>query len=65
MYDIVKNPIPHSGLFATPTLEDVQKYISNLPTKEQAQANMLFMFTLNACHQLVEDKILSKEIFAQ
>jgi hypothetical protein len=25
----------------------------------------VFMFTLNSCNQLVEDKILSKEIFAQ
>ena len=53
----VKNPIPHSGLFATPTLEDVQKYISNLPTKEQAQANMLFMFTLNACHAMAQKEL--------
>ena len=65
MYDVVKNPIPKSNLFTTPTLEEVQKYISQLPTKEQANAQMLFMFTLNACNKLVEDEILSKEIFAQ
>ena len=65
MYDTVTNPIPHSNLFVTPTLEEVQKFIEALPTKEQANANLLFMFTLNACHQLVNDKILAKEVFAQ
>ena len=65
MYDIVQNPIPKSNLFTTPTLEEVQKFISTLPSKEQANAQMLFMFTLNACNKLVEDEILSKEIFAQ
>jgi hypothetical protein len=65
MYDIVQNPIPKSGLFTTPTLEEIQKFIASLPSKEQANANLVFMFTLNSCNQLVEDKILSKEIFAQ
>jgi hypothetical protein len=65
MYNIVENPIPKSGLFATRTLEEIQEHISSLPAKEQAVASMVMMFTLNACNQLVEDKILSKEIFAQ
>ena len=64
MYNIVENPIPKSNLFATPTLEEVQKFISGLPSKEQANASLVLMFTLNACNKLVEDKILSKEIFA-
>jgi hypothetical protein len=64
MYNVVENPIPHSNLFVTPTLEEVQAHISGLPSREQAVANLVLMFTLNACHQLVEDKILSKEIFA-
>ena len=63
MYNVVENPIPRSNLFTTPTLEEVQKFISTLPSKEQANAQMLFMFTLNACNQLVEDNILNKEIF--
>jgi hypothetical protein len=63
MYNTVENPIPKSNLFTTPTLEEVQKFISTLPSKEQANAQMLFMFTLNACNQLVEDNILNKEIF--
>lgn len=64
IYDAVQNPIPRSGLFATPTLAEVQSFIEALPSKERANANLVLMFTLNACHQLVEDKILSKEIFA-
>jgi hypothetical protein len=65
MYDIVQNPIPKSDLFVTPTLAEVQDFISALPSKEQANANLVLMFTLNACNKLVEDNILSKEIFAQ
>lgn len=64
MYDTVTNPIPKSNLFTTPSLEEIQKFISGLPSKEQANAQMLFMFTLNACNRLVEDEILSKEVFA-
>jgi hypothetical protein len=64
MYNVATNPIPKSNLFTTPTLEEIQKFISTMPSKEQANAQMLFMFTLNACNKLVEDKILSKEIFA-
>ena len=63
MYNVVENPIPKSNLFTTPTLEEIQKFISQLPTNQQANANLVFMFTLNACNQLVEDNILSKEIF--
>jgi hypothetical protein len=50
----MSNPIPYSNLFATPTLAEVQDYISKLPKKEQANANLVFMFTMNACHALVE-----------
>lgn len=65
MYDTVTNPIPKSGLFSTPSLAQIQDFISKLPSKEQANANLVFMFTLNSCNQLVEDEILSKEVFAQ
>jgi hypothetical protein len=64
MYNVAQNPIPKSNLFTTPTLAEVQSFINAMPAKEQANANLVFMFTLNACHQLVEDEILSKEIFA-
>lgn len=65
MYDIINNPIPKSDLFVTPTLAEVQDFISALPSKEQANANLVLMFTLNACHKIVNDEILSKEVFAQ
>jgi len=64
MYNVVENPIPKSNLFTSPSLAEIQSFIAQLPTKEQANANLVFMFTLNSCNQLVEDKILSKEIFA-
>jgi hypothetical protein len=65
MYDIVTNPIPRSGLFATKTLPELQDYIEMMSAKEKAQAYLIMQLTLNACHKLVEDEILSKEIFAQ
>jgi len=65
MYDIVKNPIPRSGLFATRTLPEIQGYIESLPVEAKATAYLILQFTLNACHQIVEDEILSKEVFAQ
>ena len=64
MYNVATNPIPKSNLFTSPSLEEIQKFISQLPQKEQANANLVFMFTLNSCNQLVEENILSKEIFA-
>ena len=63
MYDIVNNPIPRSGFFATPTLEDLQDQIEALPKEQRALVWTYVMQTLNACHQIVEDKILSREIF--
>ncbi len=66
MYDIVKNPIPNSNLFVTPnSLEEVLAFIKAMPAKEQAQAMTAVQFALNWAHKEVEDKILSKEIFAQ
>jgi len=63
MYNVVENPIPKSNLFTTPTLAEIQDFISKLPSGQQANANLVLMFTLNACNKLVEDEILSKEIF--
>jgi hypothetical protein len=65
MYDIVQNPIPRSGLFATKTLADIQAMIETFPAKQKADAYLVMQLTLNSCNQLVEDEILSKEIFAQ
>ena len=65
MYDIVQNPIPRSGLFATPTLEQISDQIEVFPAEQKAQLYLVMQLTLNACNKLVEDEILSKEIFAQ
>jgi hypothetical protein len=53
----MSNPIPHSNLFTTPSLEEIQSYIAALPSKEQANANLVFMFTLNACHAMVQKSL--------
>jgi len=65
MYDIVKNPIPKSGMWATYSLEELQTMLNKLSGAERALASHFVMLTFNACNQLVEDKILSKEVFAQ
>lgn len=64
MYNVCENPIPRSNLFVTPTLEVIAEQIERLPAKEKANAYMIFQMTLNACNQLVEDEILSRDIFA-
>ena len=64
MYNIVENPIPRSNLFVTPTLEVIAEQIERLPAGEKANAYMIFQMTLNACNQLVEDEILSRDVFA-
>ena len=64
MYNTVENPIPRSGFFATPTLEQISDQIEVFPAEQKAQLYLVMQMTLNACHKLVEDEILSKEIFA-
>ena len=66
MYNVATNPIPKSDLFVTPkSLEEVLAFIQAMPAKEQAQAMTAVQFALNWAHAEVEDKILSREIFAQ
>ena len=65
MYNVVNNPIPRSGLFATKTLAEIQEYIEAMPTEARATAYLIMQFTLNSCHKIVEDEILSKEVFGQ
>jgi len=61
-YDVVKNPIPKTGLWAAPTLAQLQDQIDNHPNaQEKALMSTLFILTMNACHDLIEDKILNKE----
>ena len=66
MYNVVNNPIPTSKLFVTPKDEqDLFRRIEQLTGAEKALAFQIAMMTFNLCNQLVEDRILSKEIFAQ
>jgi hypothetical protein len=65
MYNVIENPIPRSGLFATKTLGELQAYIELMSAEEKAQAYLIMQLTLNACYKIVEDEILSKEVFAQ
>jgi len=64
MYNTVQNPIPYSGLFTEPTLEEINALIESMPRAHRANAYLVMMYTLNRCHRLVEDNILNKEIFA-
>ena len=63
MYNVINNPIPRSGLFATKTLVELQEYVELMSAKEKAQAYLIMQLTLNACNKIVEDEILSKEVF--
>jgi hypothetical protein len=63
MYNTVENPIPRSGFFATPTLEQIANQIDGYPPEQKAQMYLVMQMTLNACHKLVEDEVLSREVF--
>jgi hypothetical protein len=63
MYNIVNNPIPRSGLFATKTLAEIQAMVETMPARQKADMYLVMQLTLNACNKLVEDEILSKEVF--
>ena len=65
MYNVINNPIPKSNLFTTPAdMEHLVLLLNSCGTKEeQRMAWFGAMMALNLCNQLVEDKILSKEVF--
>jgi len=66
MYDIVKNPIPKTGLFATPdSLDQLMEYCQRFNGQERIIAITVATMALNLSHKLVEDEILSKDVFAQ
>jgi len=66
MYDIVKNPIPKTGLFATPeSLNQLMEYCQRFNGQERIIAITVATMALNLAHELVEKDILSKEVFAQ
>jgi hypothetical protein len=66
MYNIVNNPIPKTGLFATPeSFEQLMDYCQRFNGQERIIAITVATMALNLAHREVEDKILSKEVFAQ
>jgi hypothetical protein len=53
----MNNPIPRSGLFATPDSTDaLTAYIEGLSGTEKALAYTIAMMTFNLAHKLVEDE---------
>ena len=62
-YDIATNPIPKHDFWETKTLWEIEEYIEAFPKKQRAELYHVLMFTLNACHKLVKEEILDKEIF--
>lgn len=66
MYDVVSNPIPKTGLFATPeSLDQLMEYCQRFNGQERIIAITVATMALNLAHELVEKDILSKEVFAQ
>ena len=66
MYNIVNNPIPTSKLFVTPENEQALfDRLEQFTGAEKALAFQIAMMTFNLCNKLVEERILSKEIFAE
>jgi hypothetical protein len=64
LYNIVNNPIPTSKLFVTPKDEqDLFRRLEQFTGAEKALAFQIAMMTFNLCNQLVEDRILSREVF--
>lgn len=66
MYDIINNPIPKSSMWATPdNLTALFNQLEQYTGAERALAMHVAMLTLNTCNKIVDDEILSKEVFAQ
>jgi len=64
IYDQVQNPIPRSGLFATPeSAEQLMEYCQRFNGNERLIAITVATMALNLAYELVEEKILSKEVF--
>ena len=65
MNDDIVNPIIRSSFFITPTsYEDLNNIIESLPAEERALAYRISVLSFNLCNKLVNDEILSKDIFA-
>jgi hypothetical protein len=66
MYNIIENPIPRNGLFATPeSPEAFAEYLMQFSGAERTLALTVAQMAFNLANKIVEEEILSKEIFAQ
>jgi hypothetical protein len=64
MYNVINNPIPTSKLFVTPENEnELFTRLEQYTGAERALAFQVAMMTMNLCNKIVEEKILSKEVF--
>jgi len=64
MYNVVNNPIPKTGLFATPeSLDQLMEYCQRFNGQERIIAITVATMALNLSHELVERNILNKEVF--
>jgi hypothetical protein len=64
MYNLVENPIPKTGLFATPeSFDQLMEYCQRFSGQERIIAITVATMALNLAHKVVEDNILNKEIF--
>ena len=65
MYNIVNNPIPKNGMWVTPdNLTELFNMLDQYTGEQKALAMHVAMLTLNTCNKIVDEEILSKEIFA-
>ena len=54
----MKNPIPRSGMFVTPTNEqDLYDRIEQLNGEQRALAWQFAMYTFYLCHKMVKDEL--------
>ena len=53
------NPIPKQSWYATLNANDVARLISELPEKHRATATLIYMGTVNMCHDAVASTIES------
>lgn len=60
----IPNPIPKFGIYVTMSIDELFEYVQMMSGNEREVAMNIMMLMSNVCHQVVEDEILSKDIFA-
>ncbi len=55
------NPIPKQSWYATLNANDVARLIEELPKKHRATATLIYMGTINMCHDAVAATIEASE----